>query len=224
MTPGVKRPVLSIRWIVACATAVLTVAVVFSVTAVMERRTRDVLSREIETRLLLQARNLALAGSGALLTEFPELTLTPMLKEMQARQPELALIAVLDRSGRIEGCPDVRLLGSAFVPPGGLEPVPTTAALKAKESIAANGTILLASTPLVHANGEVMGTALVGLHRAYIEAAAREVREQQHVILGAFLLAGIAASFLLMSFLLRPVAALRASLRYTSRGLWPAEA
>jgi serine phosphatase RsbU (regulator of sigma subunit)/anti-sigma regulatory factor (Ser/Thr protein kinase) len=220
MTSRTGRPVLSIRWIVACATAVLTVAVVLSVTGVMEQRTRNVLSREIETRLLLQARNLALAGAGAMLTEFPELTLTPMLKEMQTRQPELALIAVLDKSGRIEGSPDVRLLGSPFVPPSHLEPVSTAVALESDEWIAANGTILLASTPIIHVNGETMGTALVGLHRAYIQRAAMEVREQQHVILVAFLLAGIAASFILMSVLLRPIAALRAGIERIGRGDW----
>jgi serine phosphatase RsbU (regulator of sigma subunit)/anti-sigma regulatory factor (Ser/Thr protein kinase) len=220
MTPRAARPVLSIRWIVACAAAVLTVVVGLSVTAVMERRTRNVLSREIETRLLLQARNLALAGAGALLTEFPELTLTPLLKEMQARQPELALIAVIDRSGRIEGSPDVRLLGSTFVRPARLGPVPTEAALQPHESIAANGTILLASTPVVHANGEIMGTALVGLSRAYIEVATRRIREQQYVVLGPFLLGGIAASFLLMSILLRPIAALRAGIERIGRGEW----
>src|SRR5258706_13079846 len=98
-----KRSVLSIRWIVAVAAAVLTTLVVLGVTGVMERKTRGVLMDEIESRLLIQARNLAVAGANALLTEYPELLLAPMVKEMRAEQPELALVLVVDRSGGVQG-------------------------------------------------------------------------------------------------------------------------
>ena len=96
-----KKPVLSIRWIVAGAAAILTTLVVLGVTAVTERRTRAVLLEEMESRTLVEARNLALASTRALLTEYPELLLAPLVKEMTTRQPELAFIAVVDRSGTV---------------------------------------------------------------------------------------------------------------------------
>src|SRR5262245_63867213 len=114
MTPTSRRPALSIRWIVAGAAAVLTTLVVLGVTGVTEQRTRAVLVDEIESRLLIQARNLAVAGANALLTDYPELLLAPMVKTILAEQPELALVAVVDRAGVIQGHSDVRQIGTPF--------------------------------------------------------------------------------------------------------------
>jgi len=216
IAPG--RPVLSIRWIVAGAAAVLTTLAVLGVTGVMERRTRNVLADEIETRLLLEARNLALASSSALLTDYPELLLAPLLKEMQARQPELAVIVVLDRSGIIQGHPDVRRIGTTFAPPKDLQRVPYPAPKRRNESLEGNATILLVSAPILDANARILGTALVGMNRSHIERAINQIGKPQPVILAAFLGTGFAASFLLMSVLLRPIAALRAGIERIGRG------
>src|SRR6185503_3627259 len=109
-----RRPVLSLRWIAALGAVALTTAAVLTVGAVAERNTRQALTREIETRLLLEARNLALTSSEALLADYPELTLHPLVKEMKSEQPELALVLVLDHKGVIQGDPDARLLGTRF--------------------------------------------------------------------------------------------------------------
>lgn len=214
--PG--RPVFSIRWIVAGTAAVLTTLAVLGVTGVMERRTRNVLADEIETRLLLEVRNLALASSGALLTDYPELVLAPLLKEMRARQPELAMIVVLDRSGVIQGHPDVRRIGTRFAPPKDLQRIPFPAPQRRNESLEGNETILLVSAPVLDADGRVLGTALVGMNRSHIEQAINQIGKQQPLILVAFLLTGFAASFFLMSVLLRPIGALRAGIERIGRG------
>ena len=213
-----RRAVWSIRWIVACAAVVLTTLIVLGVSGFMEKRTRDVLAREIESRLMLQARNLALTSSGAIVTDYPELTLAPLVREMQARQHELTLVVVLDRAGNIQGHSDVRLLNGPFTPPPGLVPVPTVAPLGPHESISGNAEILAAAAPILNSRGEILGTALVGLSRAYVDEAMGQIRRQQFLILAGFLLAGAALSFALMSILLRPVGALRAGIERIGRG------
>ena len=219
MTPNrPRRAVWSIRWIVACAAVVLTTLIVLGVSSFMEKRTRNVLAREIESRLLLQARNLALTSSGAIVTDYPELTLAPLVREMQARQPELALVVVLDRAGNIQGHSDVRLIGGPFTPPPRLLPVPTVAPLAPHEAMTGNAGILVATAPILNSAGEILGTALVGLSRAYVEEAMSQIRRQQFLILGGFLLAGAALSFALMSLLLRPLGALRAGIERIGRG------
>src|SRR5213594_2272418 len=75
-----RRGVWSIRWIVTAAAVLLTTGGVLSVSTVAERNARRDLAREVETRLLLEARNIALTSSEALLTDFPELSLHPLLK------------------------------------------------------------------------------------------------------------------------------------------------
>ena len=64
--------VVSIRWIVTGAAVALTAAAVVSVSAVAERNARRALTAEVEARLILDARNLALTGSAALLGDFPQ--------------------------------------------------------------------------------------------------------------------------------------------------------
>ena len=108
-----NRGALSIRWIATGATVVLTAAAVLCVGAVSERNTRTALNREIENRALLLGRNLALTGSGALLGEFPELTLQPVIRDMVADQPEVAFAVVVDHRGVIQGAPESMIAFSA---------------------------------------------------------------------------------------------------------------
>jgi serine phosphatase RsbU (regulator of sigma subunit)/anti-sigma regulatory factor (Ser/Thr protein kinase) len=213
-----RRSVLSIRWIVAIAAAVLTTLVVLGVTGVMERRTRSVLRDEIEARLLAEARNLALASTRALLTDYPELLLAPLVKEMHSGQSELTFIAVVDRSGIVQGHPDVRQIGTAFALPQDLRPVASTVSRGRGESLTENAAMLLVSVPILDPNGRVLGNAHVGLRRGHIEQAVSRVSRQQYLILAAFLLAGVAASFVLMSVLLRPIGALRAGIERIGHG------
>ncbi|HEY2924617.1 MAG TPA: HAMP domain-containing protein, partial [Candidatus Eisenbacteria bacterium] len=213
-----RRSVLSIRWIVAIAAAVLTTLVVLGVTGVMERRTRSVLRDEIEARLLAEARNLALASTRALLTDYPELLLAPLVKEMHSGQSELTFIAVVDRSGIVQGHPDVRQIGAAFALPQDLRPVASTVSRGRGESLTENAAMLLVSVPILDPNGRVLGNAHVGLRRGHIEQAVSRVSRQQYLVLAAFLLAGVAASFVLMSVLLRPIGALRAGIERIGHG------
>jgi serine phosphatase RsbU (regulator of sigma subunit)/anti-sigma regulatory factor (Ser/Thr protein kinase) len=213
-----RKRVLSIRWIVAGAAAILTTLVVLGVTAVMERRTRAVLLEEIESRTLVEARNLALASTRALLTDYPELLLAPLVKEMTLRQPELAFIAVVDRSGTVQGHPDVRAIGAPFTAPEKLTDATSPVPRKEGETLTENAAMLVASVPVLDPAGSVLGNAYVGMRRSHIEQAVSRVSRQQYLILAAFLATGVALTFLLMSILLRPIGALRAGMERIGRG------
>ncbi|HYR53212.1 MAG TPA: SpoIIE family protein phosphatase [Candidatus Dormibacteraeota bacterium] len=217
-TPARRKSVLSIRWIVAGAAAILTTLVVLGVTAVMERRTRAVLLEEIESRTLVEARNLALASTRALLTDYPELLLAPLVKEMTLRQPELAFIAVVDRSGTVQGHPDVRAIGAPFTAPEKLTDVTSPVPRKDGETLTGNAAMLVASVPVLDPAGSVLGNAYVGMRRSHIEQAVSRVSRQQYLILAAFLATGVALTVVLMSILLRPIAVLRAGMERIGRG------
>jgi serine phosphatase RsbU (regulator of sigma subunit)/anti-sigma regulatory factor (Ser/Thr protein kinase) len=212
------RTVFSMRWIVAGSAAVLVTIAVLGATAVTERRTRGVLVRETEARLLLQARNLAVTSTGALLTEFPELTLAPLLTEMQAQQPELGLLVVMDRSGTIQGHTDVWRIGTRYVAPGDLTRFPTSVTPGAGESLTGNASMLVASAPILDNRGEVLGKAFVGLRRSHVEEALAEIGKRQLLVLGGLLAVAVVCSFWLMSLLLRPIGALRAGIERIGRG------
>ena len=212
-----RRGVLSIRWIIACTAVALITAAVVAVGAVAERSTRRALGHEIEGRLLSLARNLALAGSDALLSDFPELTLHPLALEMH-RQPELALVVVLDRNRRVLGDPDPRRIGTTLLPDLRLRPVPPREPLRDGEQMLSDGTMLVASVPVTQRDGRRIGTAMVGLRLSYLDGVIAAARRQQTMALVVALALGAAVAAGVMSLLLRPIAALRAGIERIGRG------
>jgi serine phosphatase RsbU (regulator of sigma subunit)/anti-sigma regulatory factor (Ser/Thr protein kinase) len=210
--------VISIRWVVTGVTVVLVTAAVLSVGMVAERNMRRVLSREIETRVLLQARNLALASSGALLSEFPELTLTPLVQKMQGERPELAFVVVVDHLGRVQGHADPRRLGEAFRLPPDLRPATGELALQPGEQMLGNRQLLVVEAPVSYPNGPQIGRAVVAVRRSYVDAAVAAGRGSQFLFLAALLGVAVTLGLVLLGWLLRPIGTLRAGLERIGRG------
>jgi sigma-B regulation protein RsbU (phosphoserine phosphatase) len=208
----------SVRWIVSGAAIALTAVTVLTVGGLWERSARQALNREAGTRLMLTARNLALTSTQALLSELPELILQPIVVEMQADQPELAFAVVLDLNGEIRGHLDSRKLGDAFQMPEGLVSDEIPIALDPGERLAGNAELLVASAPVRHPSGESIGTVVVGFRRATIDSVLRATQRNQLMVVAALLVVGALAATVLMSLLLRPVAALRAGLERIGRG------
>ncbi len=215
---GPRRRVLSIRWIITAGAVLLTTSAVLSVGFVSEHNARGALTRELESRTLLLARNLALTSAGALLGDFPELTLQPVVREMLARQPELAFVTVIDHRGVIQGDADPRRLATPYRDPPGLVTATDRVRLAAGESLRANRDLLVAQVPVRQSGGGDLGTAYVGLRRSHIEGTLAASRGQQGLVLLVLVLLGVGAAFVLMSQLLRPVAALRAGIERIARG------
>lgn len=220
-TPKAERRhprVVSIRLIATTTTVALIAAAVLSVGAVSERNTRRALTHEIETRLVLEARNLALTSAGALLSEFPELTLVPLVKEMQGERRELEFVIVVDHRGRIQGSADARRLGEQFTPPKGLKPEASDMALQPGETLLGSADLLVVEAPVSHPSEPHLGRAVVAVQRSYIEAAVSAARREQLLYLVGLLAIGATLGLVLISRLLRPIGALREGLERVGRG------
>jgi sensor histidine kinase regulating citrate/malate metabolism len=165
VTERKTKIVWSIRWIVTVAAVLLTAGAVVSVGAVAERNVRRALTTEIKTRLLLDARTLALASTGAMLGDYPELTLHPLAKELLARQPELSVIVVTDIRGVVQGHPDAGRLGQTYALPPGLKPIEDARRLARGETLGEDRGTLLAAVPVTHPDGRSLGLAVVGMPR-----------------------------------------------------------
>ncbi|HZV90482.1 MAG TPA: HAMP domain-containing protein, partial [Candidatus Nitrosocosmicus sp.] len=218
MTERKRKVVWSIRWIVAVTAVLLTAGAVVSVGAVAERNTRKALTAEIETRLLLDARTLALASTGAMLGDYPELTLHPLAKELLARQPELDVIVVTDIRGVVQGHPDVRSLGQSYALPARLRPIEDAHRLAPGETLGEDGGTLLAAVPVTHPDGRRLGLAVVGMPRSYLDGVITDARRQQVALLAFFLGAAVIVPLVLVSQLLRPIATLRHGIERIGRG------
>lgn len=205
--------------LIATATAVgITGAAVVGVATVQERNARAALTHEIEARLLLEARSLSLASSSALLAEFPELTLLPLVKEMMTDQPELAMVVVTDHRGIIQGHSDPRQIGSRWDVPADLEDADSHSVLRPSERLMASDSILVASAPVVAAAGPTIGSAAVGLRKSHIDGVLSAARNQQSLVLGIVLVIGMLTSMVLMTLLLKPIDLLKAGLNRIGSG------
>jgi len=216
--PGRRRTLLSLRWIVpGVAAGVLAGALMFAGSA-WERDSQSVLLREVEARLVLEARHLALTSAAALLDPFPELTLQPFLRDLMRSRPDLESVIVLDRAGLVLGHPSTDRLGQSYVAPSGLTPVASQVPLQAGEALEEDRALLVARSPVRIPSGEIVGTAIVRMHRSYLEAAVEETRQRRTLLTTALLGLGAFAMVISMVLLLRPVGRLRSGIERLGRG------
>ncbi len=136
---GPPRKIISMRFIISAVTVSLIAVAVVGFGSLAERNTRRTLSQEIESRLILEARNLASSSTDALLSDFPELTLCPLVSEIQQKRDELALVAVLDHEQKVQGHIDLQVLDKDLHLTEGMEPRETANVLRPGEK----GTYLL---------------------------------------------------------------------------------
>ena len=193
----------------------LTVALVFAVT---ERNARSALQAEMETRLVLEARNLALLSADALLDDYPELVLCPVVREMMQNQPDLTMAVVLDHSGRIKGHSDVRQLGQTLPMLDSLQPYPTVAVLRGDETMLANDQVIAARVPSRFPGGEVVGTVLVAQDIDHINQILSANRTEVGLLAAALSLVGVLLALVFVRRALSPLDILRAGLERIGRG------
>ncbi len=217
-TANAGRRLFSIRWIVVAAAVGSTALSIIALALLSDRSTRNILTRELGTRLMVEARNVAQVSSRALLNEFPELTLQPLLMEMHRRQPQLVFAVVLDQEGGVRGHCESVALGERFAWPAGLRIRETQVHLESGEAVLGNGQMLVVRTPVAIATGESIGTVALGYTNEYINAAVAEARHALLLLLCVLLALSVAASALLITYLLRPVKPLRDGLERIGRG------
>jgi response regulator RpfG family c-di-GMP phosphodiesterase len=213
-----SRRMISMKLIFSTVTVTLvglTVAVVFTV---MERNARQALQAEMEMRLVLEARHLALMSADALLTDFPELVLCPIVREMLERQPNLATAVVLDHAGQIQGHRDVRQLGKQLPLLDTLKPYEALASFLPDEVILINDDLITARVPSRHPGGQVIGTVLVAQDREYINTILAANRGEVALLAGVLALTGFLLALVIVRHLLSPLDVLKAGLERIGQG------
>jgi HD-GYP domain-containing protein (c-di-GMP phosphodiesterase class II) len=212
------RRIISMKLIFSAVTVALvglTVAVVFTIT---EGNARKALQTQMETRLMLEARNLALLSADALLADFPELVLCPIVREMLDKQSDLAAAVVLDHDGLIKGHADVRLLGEPFPLLETLQPYEALASFRDDEMLLANAEVIAARVPSRYPGGKVVGTVLVAQDRKHISRMLAANRTQVALLAATLALVGVLLALIFVRRTLSPLDILRAGLERIGRG------
>jgi hypothetical protein len=167
------------------------------------------------TRLLLDARTLALASTEAMLGDYPELTLHPLAKG-SSRDSRAQRDRGDGHSRRGAGHPDVRSLGQSYVLPSGLKPIEDARRLARGETPARTEDACRGSRH--PPRREVARAAVVGMPRTYLDRVIADARRKQIPVLAIFLGAAVLVPLVLVSQLLRPIATLRRGIERIGRG------
>ncbi len=208
----------SMKLVFSVTNVILVVLTVVGVFAVTDRNARHALQQEMETRLLMEARHLSLLSTDALLSDYPELTLCPLVSEMLQQQPDLEFAVVLDHESHIKGHSDVRRLGEKFSVIRSFEPYASLAPVAADEALITNDTMLAAKVPARHPTGQVLGSVVVAQNRDHINAMLAANRHQVIVLAAALAIVAMLAALLVVNRILAPLDTLRAGLARIGRG------
>ncbi len=213
-----RRVTVSLRILVPLVSALILAGGVIGTAVISEHQSRALLNQEIHTRLLLQARNLGFACTGALLEEFPELTLQPLVRDLLGSHPEISSVAILDRSGIVQGHHDNQVLGRVLTVPQGMSMRVEGLRLRKGEELLMESGRTVAVTQVVHSSGKRLGTVIVTMRAGYLEDALSQGRRKQWLLLSILLALGGVSALGLMRFIIHPVGALQQGLERIGQG------
>ncbi len=206
---------ISLRLVLSAAAMFLVTVTTIGVGYVAERNLRQTLENEIHSRLMLEARNLANVASDALLDDFPELLLMPVVQQTVSDRPELAFVTVEDHQGRIQGDMDSRRLNESFVMPDELNGVPVSQV--DHTSLRDGPSLIVASSRITHGE-EILGMVHVALKRSYLDQAIARSRRELLMVSGLLVLVAALLAGAFMHQMLRPITALREGLNRIGHG------
>lgn len=213
-----KRLYISLRWVATLSAAGLVAITTTVISLTYEHSMRLALALDAQTQLVLESRNLAITSSTALLGEFPELTLVPLVKEIIDGRPEFVDAVITNHEEKIMGSTDTRKIGKAWQKPQGLQPLENPAQLQPGERLSQSPTIIMAECPIHWGNDSNLGTVAIVLDKSFIEAKIMATRKAQLTVAGGLLSGAVILTALLMSILFRPITHLRQGLNKIRKG------
>lgn len=215
---GKKRFYISLRWVATLAAASLVTITAMVVTYANERSMRETLINEAKAQLILEARNLAITSSPALLGEFPELTLAPLVKDILNDRPEILDVVIINHEGKIKGSPHTREIGKVWQRPENLSTLDRSPLLEKGEKLSQSFSILMAECPIHLDHDSHLGWVAIILDKKFIESKVLATRKNLLTIAAALLAMAIALTSILMSFLFRPISLLHEGLKRIGQG------
>jgi len=211
------RIVISLRLISSAAAALMVGLSTAVIIRVNEGNLQHTLIQEAQTQILLEARNLALVSTDPLLSEFPELTLMPLAKDIMKSRPQLVDVVIIDHLGNIVGSLDASQLGTPYKPLPNSAPV-IDSNIRPGEKMFMTNTDLVVTTPARHANGSNLGMVVLTYDTRFIDRKVQASRQASFRVMFILLAGAMAVAAFLMSLLFRPLSRMREGLERIGRG------
>jgi sigma-B regulation protein RsbU (phosphoserine phosphatase) len=217
----IREIISSLRTKAAVVAVAFVLALVTAIGLVVIRHERLALTREVELRVLSQARSIAASSERTMLEPDPELTFQKLLREMMSRDPEITSIVVVDAEGSILAHPEVTRIGTPYDPPTGLAPVQDLSYLDTDELVAEGEDVFLVQAPIKRTyEGQVLniGQVYIRSSKGKIEKAISSARSQIIAIAVIVSIFGSVAAVLLSGFITTPIKKLAEGARKIGEG------
>jgi serine phosphatase RsbU (regulator of sigma subunit) len=185
------------------------------------RHERLALTREVEFRVLSQARSIAASSKRTMIEPDPEMTFQTLGQEMMSQDEDIESVVVVDRDDKILAHPVVTKIGTNYEPPRGLVPVKDFEYVDPDELVAEGEDEFQVTAPIKRtAEGEEsnIGWVYILSSKRKIEKALGEARLQIILIAVIVSLLGSAAAVLLSGFVTTPVKRLAEGARKIGEG------
>ena len=211
----------SLRTKAAAVAIALVLTLVTAIGVIVIRHEKVALTREVELRVLSQARSIAASSERTMLEPDPELTFQKLLREMMSRDPDIESIVVVDENGDILAHPEVTRIGTRYEPPVNLQPVRDLNYFDAEETVAEGEDVFLVNAPIKRTyEGQVLtiGRVYIRSSKGKIEKAIGSAQLQIIVIAVIVSMLGSIAAVLLSGFITTPIKKLAEGARKIGEG------
>ena len=180
---GAAQPrfLISLRWSASLVAAVLVAAATLALGTITRDDTRKALNEEARLKLVLNTRDMAISCTDALLSDFPELTLVPLAKDLLRDRTEITDVVVLNHQQVIKGCADPRQVGNAWRSPDGWTPLAPAGLLNPGEQLSRQGKLLRMDCP-IHYSGDMkghLGSVVMTMDTSYLDGLLKAQMQRQ---------------------------------------------
>ncbi len=220
-TRGPVAVLSSLRTKAALVAVAFVLALVAAIGFIVIRHERLALTREVELRVLSQARSIAVSSERTMLEPDPELTFQKLLREMMGRDADIESIIIVDAEGKILAHPQVTNIGTVYRAPRELKPALAERFVESEEILAEGENVFLVSTPITRLyEGEVIniGRVYIKSSKGKIDRAISSARAQILTIAVIVSLLGSVAVVILSGFITTPIKKLAQGARRIGEG------
>jgi len=178
------------------------------------------LNRRILGEVLKRAETLCRAAAstaGYALISQDLLGLDNIVYRIKSSSPDIVFLAVLSEEGEILAHSDTKKNGESYRPAAGKELERAADGTTVSEIPAPAHGMIEARTPIVFL-GKPLGSVVLAVNKGAVVEAQREAEKKILAVFGILLLAGVAGSLAMTSFLTRPVRELSAGVAELKRG------
>jgi len=178
---------------------------------------RNMIISELYRTVILQARNIALSSSKALLHRDPEFELHPLITRVKRSDRNIVSVSVVNSKGIIKGSEDLMSIDKKYMEPDDLNKAENSISLLSNEKLYQNEDIVYVSVPVMD-QSEIIGSVSIRYSKQKVKSTILDIYTRMLKIGLAALVTGSLISLAMSFYISRPVKKLEYGARKIGEG------